>query len=215
MKRIVLLACAAAMAAASGCSSNSAKQAGQGATMGAVGGAVAGAVSSLLWGGNVVEGAVKGGITGAATGAAVGAVSGSMADSQQAQAQQQAGQARQQAGQAQQPDPKVAELRKRIGERNYASALMLAQCQHKDAISSAEETFNSTQDRDQRVYALMIEGVAAEESGDKARAASVYPRISQLDSARGSPDKLRADALEAVIKVQSARRQHGLPATCA
>lgn len=213
MKRLAALACAASVALA-GCSSNSAKQAGQGATMGAVGGAVAGAVSSLLWGGNVVEGAVKGGITGAATGAAVGAVSGSMAESQaqqQAQGQNQA----QAPKQAAQPDPKVAELRKRIGDRNYASALMLAQCQHKNAISSAEETFSSTQDRDQRAYALMIESIAAEESGDKALAASLYPRISQLDPSRGSPEKLRADALEGVIKVQNARRQHGLPPTCA
>lgn len=207
MKRLAFLACAASVALA-GCSANSAKQAGQGATMGAVGGAVAGAVSSLLWGGNVVEGAVKGGITGAATGAAVGAVSGSMADSQQAQAQQQAAQPRQ-------PDPKVAELRSRIGDRNYASALMLAQCQHKNAISSAEDTYNSTQDRDQRAYALMIQAIAAEESGDKARAASAYPRITELDPGRGSPEKLRADALEGVIKVQNARRQHGLPPTCA
>ena len=68
-----------------------------------VGGAVAGAVGSLLWGGNVVEGAVKGGITGAATGAAVGAVSGSMADS--------AAQERSKP----KPDPKLAELRQRIG----------------------------------------------------------------------------------------------------
>ena len=206
MRILACLACATAVLA-SGCSSNSAKQAGQGATMGAVGGAVAGAVSSLLWGGNVVEGAVKGGITGAATGAAVGAVSGAAADNQQAQAQQQAAQARQ-------PDPKIAELRKRIGDRNYASALMLAQCQHKNAISSTEDTFNSTQDRDQRAYALMIQGIATEESGDKARAASVYLRIAELDPARGSPEKLRADALEGVIKVQNARRQHGLPPTC-
>lgn len=205
MKFLACLACIAA-AAMAGCSANSAKQAGQGATVGAVGGAVAGAVSSLLWGGNVVEGAVKGGITGAATGAAVGAVSGAAADNQQAQAQQ--------AAQARQPDPKVAELRKRIGDRNYASALMLAQCQHKNAISSAEDTYNSTQDRDQRAYALMIQGIAAEESGDKARAASVYPRIAELDPSRGTPEKLRADALEGVIKVQNARRQHGLPPTC-
>jgi hypothetical protein len=204
MKRIAVLISAVIVALAAGCAAETAQQAGKGATMGAVGGAVAGAVSSLLWGGNVVEGAVKGGVTGAAAGAAVGAVSSSMAQDE----------AQEKAAKASQPDPKVAELRKRIGDRNYTSALMLAQCQHKNAISSAEETFKSTQDRDQRVYALMIEGVAAEESGDKALAASVYPRISQLDPARGSPDKLRADALEAVIKVQSARRQHGLAPTC-
>jgi hypothetical protein len=204
MKRLLLVISAAGLALA-GCASETAKHAGQGATVGAVGGAVAGAVSSLLWGGNVVEGAVKGGITGAATGAAVGAVSSSMAD----------GAPQQKPAAAPQPDPKIAELRKRIGDRNYASALMLAQCQHKNAIASAEETFASTQDRDQRVYALMIEGVAAEESGDKALASSVYPRIAQLDASHGSPDKLRADALEAVIKVQTARRQHGLPPTCA
>ena len=181
----VLILSAAGLAATTGCApdSQASKQAGQGAGVGAVGGAVAGAVSSLLWGGNVVEGAVKGGITGAATGAAVGGMSGAMADNA----------AKEKAAAPAKPDPKAAELRQRIGDKNYASALLLAQCKHRDAIASAEETLSATQDRQQRTYALLIQGVAAEESGDKALAASVYPKIVQEDPSRGSVDNLRAD----------------------
>lgn len=61
---------------------------------------------------------------------------------------------------------------------------------------------------------MLIQGVAAEESGDKALAASIYPKIVQEDPSRGSAEKLRADALEGVMKVQAARREHGLPSTC-
>ena len=180
------------------------KGAGQGAKYGAVGGAVGGAVSALLFGGNVVQGAVAGGLTGAASGAAVGAMAGSAADKQ----------AEQRTAQAGQESAQAAAMRQKIGDKNYASLLMLAQCQHKNAIASAEETFASTQDPQLKTYALLIEGLAAEESGDKALAASIYPRVLKEEPARGSVDKLRADTLEGLIKVQAARRQHGLPPTC-
>lgn len=205
MKVAVLCVIALAVFAASGCASDSAasKGAGQGATMGMVGGAVAGAVGSLLWGGNPVEGAVKGGVVGAAAGAASGAVSGSMADSAKENAPK--------------PKPVAADqaaLRKKMGDRNYATTVLLTQCRHKDAIASAQETLGASQDKDERVYALLIQGIAAEESGDKALASSVYPKVVQEDPARGSVDKVRADALEGVMRVQTTRRQHGLPPTC-
>ena len=184
----------------SGCAGEAGRQAGEGAKYGAVGGAVAGAVSAAIFGGNIAQGAAAGAVTGAASGAAVGAVAGSAADKKAAAAPP--------------PAAKTASLRERIGDRNYASALLIAQCQHKEAIASADETYAATQDRDQRVYALFIQGVAAEESGDKALAASVYPRIEKEDPTRGNADKLRADALQAVIRVQAARRQNGLPPTC-
>jgi len=181
---------------ASGCSSSAQKGAGQGATMGAVGGAVAGAVSSLIFGGNVAQGAAAGAAIGAASGAATGAVAGSMADSA----------AKQQAAKPAAADP---ELRKRIGDRNYASALLLAQCKHKDAIASAQDTVSATQDTNERAFALLLQGVAAEESGDKALTASLYPQIAKQNG--GTVDKARADTLEGVIKVQAARREHGMP----
>jgi hypothetical protein len=182
---------------AGGCSSSAQKGAGQGATMGAVGGAVAGAVSSLIFGGNVVQGAAAGAAIGAASGAATGAVAGSMADSAAKE-------------RAAKPAAGDAELRKRIGDRNYASALLLAQCKHKDAIASAEETVAATQNPGERSFALLLQGVAAEESGDKALTASLYPKIAQQSG--GNVDKARADTLEGVIKVQAARREHGMPA---
>ena len=183
-----------------GCSSSAQEGAGKGATMGMVGGAVAGAVGSLLWGGNPVEGAVKGAAVGAASGAATGAVAGSMADSA----------AKEKADKAAQGDPKLQELRKRIGDKNYASSLLLAQCKFKDAIASTQETIASTNDKNERDYAMLLQGIAAEESGDKALTASLYPKIAQEKG--GSVDKVRADALEGVIKVQATRREHGLPA---
>jgi hypothetical protein len=195
-----------ALAWLSGCApgSQAEKGAGQGAKYGAVGGAVGGAVSALIFGGNPVQGAVAGGLTGAASGAAVGAMAGSAQDNA----------SKERAAKAAEPDANAAALRQRIGDKNYASVLMLAQCQHKDAIASAEETVAGTQDRNLRTYALIIEGLAAEESGDKALAASIYPRVLKEDPSRGSTDKLRADTLEGLIKVQAARRQHGLSPTC-
>jgi hypothetical protein len=198
--RLLTFGVIAAAVVAGGCSSSAQKGAGQGATMGAVGGAVAGAVSSLIFGGNVVQGAVSGAAIGAATGAATGAMAGSAADSA----------AKERSDKAAAGDPKVAELRKKIGEKNYASALMLAQCRHQDAIASAQETATATQDPNERAFALLIEGIAAEESGNKALATSVYPKIAQQTG--GSVDKARADSLEGMIKVQAVRREHGLPA---
>lgn len=198
--RMRILAAFLAALAVAGCSSSAQKGAGQGATLGAVGGAVAGAVGSLIFGGNVVQGAMSGAAIGAATGAATGAVSGSMADSA----------AKERTEKAAAGDPKLAELRKKIGDKNYASALLLAQCRHRDAIASAQETVAGSKDADERAYALLLQGVAAEESGDKALATSLYPRIAQQSG--GSVDKARADSLEGMIKVQAVRREHGLPA---
>jgi hypothetical protein len=195
-----------AVVATAGCApgSQASKQAGQGAKAGAVGGAVAGAVGSVLWGGNPFGGAARGAAVGAASGAAVGGVSGSMADSA----------AKEQAAKPTETDAKLAELRQRIGDRNYATALLLAQCQNRNAIASAQETLAATQDPKERMYAMFIESVAAEESGDKALAASIYPKMLQEDGSRGSVEKLRADTLEGVMKVQAARREYGLPPIC-
>jgi len=182
-----------------GCSSATQEGAGKGASMGAVGGAVAGAVSSLIFGGNVAQGAMSGAAIGAATGAATGAMAGSMANTA----------AKERSEKAAAGDPKVAELRKKIGEKNYTSALLLAQCRHQDAITSAQETVAASTDANEKAYALLLQGVAAEESGNKALATSLYPKIAQNNG--GSVDKARADSLEGMIKVQAVRREHGLP----
>jgi hypothetical protein len=187
---------AGVVVAVAGCSTASQEGAAKGATMGAVGGAVAGAVSSLIFGGNVVQGAAQGAAIGVASGAATGAVAGSMADSAAKE-------------RAAKPPAGDAELRKRIGDRNYASSLLLAQCRHKDAIASAEETLAVSKDSNERAFAQLLQGVAAEESGDKTLAASMYPKIAQQSG--GSVDKARADTLEGVIKVQAERRKHGIP----
>jgi hypothetical protein len=198
--RLFTFTLVAAAIFAGGCSSSAQKGAGQGATLGAVGGAVAGAVGSLIFGGNPLQGAVQGAAIGAASGAATGAVAGSMSDKA----------AKERTEKAAAGDPKLAELRKKIGDKNYSSALLLAQCRHKDAIASAQETVAVSTDPNEKGYALLLQGVAAEESGDKALATSLYPKIAQQNG--GSVDKARADSLEAMIKVQAVRREHGLPA---
>jgi hypothetical protein len=204
MNKVILLA--AVVISISGCASDSesGRVAGEGAKYGAVGGAVAGAVSALIFGGNPLQGAVAGGITGAASGAATGAMVGAQADeaAKQRQAKAVAG------------DPKLAALRERIGDANYSAAMLLAQCRHQSAIETARDNAATTQNPQYKAIAMAIEAVAAEESGDRALASSLYPQIIELVPSRGNVDKLRADALEGVIRVQAARKQHGLPATC-
>ncbi len=102
------------------------------------------------------QGAAMGAV-GGASGAAVGAVSGSAADHA----------AKERTAKPPAPDPRNAELRKRIGDKNWASALLLAQCRHTDAIASGADTLAASQDSSERSYALLIQGIAAEESGDK------------------------------------------------
>jgi len=122
--------------------------------------------------------------------------------------------AREQQMSAASTDPKVAALRQKIGDTNYAAVMQLAQCQHKGAIATAGEALAAAPDAQHKTYSMVIQALAAEESGDKAYAASLYPKIVELDPSRGSPEKLRADALEGLMRVQTARRQHGLPPTC-
>jgi len=189
----------------SGCApgSESERMAGEGAKYGAVGGAVAGAVSALIFGGNPLQGAASGAIVGAASGMATGAMAGSQVDA-----------AREQRLKPASTDPKVAALRQRIGETNYSAVMLLAQCQHRNAIETAQDAVAKAQDPQQRTAGLAIQALAAEESGDKALASSLYPKIIEQDPSRGSVDKLRADALEGLMRVQAARRDHGLPPIC-
>lgn len=69
--------------------------------------------------------------------------------------------------------------------------------------------------KDQKLWALFIEAVSLEEKGDKAGAASVYPRIVETDPSRGSAEKARADAREGLITVQKVRNEQGLAPLCA
>ena len=83
------------------------------------------------------------------------------------------------------------------------------------AIGGVSGAMAAAQDPKERAYALLIQSIAAEETGDKALAASLYPKIVQEDASRGNVDKVRADALEGVMKVQSIRKTHGLAPICA
>jgi len=192
-----------------GCASGSqaSKQAGKGAAVGAVGGAVAGGLSSILFGGSVARGVATGAAIGAATGAATGAVSGGMADSE----------AKQAAAPEKSPTPgtvDLGDLQQKLGPKNLEAATALAQCRHSDAIASATKAYSTSTDAKQKAYALFIQAVSAEEEGKKSFAASLYPKIQAAAPELGSVDKIRADTLDGVIKLQKIRKDNGLPPLC-
>jgi hypothetical protein len=191
-----------------GCASGSQASAGasSGAKAGAIGGVVAGAVGALLWGGNPLEHAVKGGVAGAAAGAAIGGVAGAEADKRAEQTAT--------APAAQPTSAELAELRAKTGEQAWDAAVLLAHCRHAGAIAAAEAAYAAESDGGRRVYALLVEALAAEESGDKDVAAALYPRIVAADPARGSEEAVRAQVLEGVIKLQRLRQENGLSPLC-
>jgi hypothetical protein len=188
----------------------------EGAKAGLVGGAVAGAVGSLFWGGNVVGNMAAGAITTAAAGAAVGAMSEKPAtQSENAGAKQSSSEAQ---GKDVPPREELVkrerEVEARIGPANFEAARLLARCDHNGAITQAQKAFAAEQTQERRAYALMIEAIAAEEVGNTDKAASVYPRLVQVDPSRESVVKARNDALSGILKVQQVRKQYGAPATC-
>jgi hypothetical protein len=185
------------------------KQAGKGATTGAVGGAVAGGLGSILFGGSFGRGLAAGAAIGAASGAATGAVSGAMADKDASRAP------------AKKAPPSTApaavnmsDFKNNLGPKNYEAATALAQCRHSDAIATAAEAYSTSTDAQQKAYALFIQAVSAEEQGNKRFAASLYPKIQETDPKLGGVDKVRADALEGVIKLQNIRKDNGLAPVC-
>ena len=183
--------------------------AGEGAKAGLVGGAVAGAVGSLFWGGNVLESAAVGAITTAAAGAAVGGMTKKPESGEQAAS----------AASTPTSDQDVIQrdraVEDRIGEQNFEAARLLARCQHDRAIDEARKAFKVVDTDERRAYALMIEAVSAEEKGDEATAAAVYPRFVELAPSHGPVEKARSEALSGILKVQQARKAHGLEPLCA
>lgn len=201
LQSLALLALGFALA---GCTAGTRDDAARGAKVGAVGGLVAGAVGSIFWGGDAVNNALRSAAVGAASGAAVGAVSGSGSSPAPAPAPAPAG------------EPAVADaaLRARMGDLNFAAGEELARCRHMGAISRAEKAFASETDPERRSYALLIQAMAAEESGNTAQAAAVYGRWAAVDPSRADPDRARSDTLAGLLKLQKIRQDHGLPPLC-
>ena len=180
----------------------------EGAKQGAVAGAVAGAVGSIFWGGNALENAAIGAVTTAAAGAAVGAMNKKPTEPAPPAAD---------SGSTKDQDlvKKDRELEARIGSENYEAARLLARCQHDRAIDEARKAYAAVDTDERRAYALMIEAIAAEEKGDAATAAAVYPRLVQLAPAQGPAEKAHSEALSGILKVQQARKAHGFDPLCA
>lgn len=194
-----------------GCAANSqvSKKVGKSNMVAVVGAAAAGAVSGLITGGPI--GAIQGGITGA-TSSAISSATGVVADviEENETKEMQKGQIKDLSTRQKELD----ELEARIGKRNYEATLLLADCNHRRAIEVAKEAFGESKDSMQRVYALLLQAMAAEEMGDKSMAASFYPKIIQESPQYHNVDKARSDALEGVLKTQQLRRDHGLPPLC-
>jgi hypothetical protein len=202
--------------AVAGCSTASKEGAARGAKSGAVGGLVAGAVGSIFWGGDAVNNALRTAAVGAASGAAVGAMNGAERDKRQ--------------GSPPPPAPPPApvpapaapgglsaadqQLKTQMGELNFAAGEELARCRHVGAISRAEKAFASETDPKRKSYALLIQAMAAEESGNATKASAVYAQWGQFDPARTDVAKTRNEALEGLLKVQKVRQDSGLPPLC-
>jgi hypothetical protein len=198
---IALTAVCTAVALA-GCAAGSlgAQGAAEGGKSGALAGAVAGAVGSIFWGGNVVENMATSAVVGAATGAVVGGVAGNSQDK--------AIEAKRNMSEAD------AAILKRIGPDNFAAAKELAYCRHKTAVGKARTAYGLAPTDDWKHYALLIESIADEEMGDTAAAQKVYPLMVTLNPQTMTVDSARNEALSGILKVQKARADRGLPATC-
>jgi hypothetical protein len=215
---LLVLAC---LAVAAGCTTGAQEGASRGAKAGAVGGLVAGAVGSIFWGGDAVNNALRSAAVGAASGAAVGAMNGAERDARQAGSPPAP-------APAPSPSPSSApapappgeaplsdrELKARMGDLNFAAGEELARCRHVGAVSRAEKAFASETDPKRRSYALLIQAMAAEESGNAAKASAVYARWGQVDPARADPAQARSEALDGLLKLQRIRQDHGLPPLC-
>lgn len=202
--------------ALAGCSAGSKEGAARGAKTGAVGGLVAGAVGSIFWGGDAVNNALRTAAVGAASGAAVGAMNGAERDKRQ--------------GSPPPPAPPPApspapanpgglsaadqQLKAQMGDLNFAAGEELARCRHVGAISRAEKAFTTETDPKRKSYALLIQAMAAEESGNTTKASAVYAQWGQFDPARTDVAKTRNEALEGLLKVQKIRQDSGLPPLC-
>ena len=201
--------------AVAGCSAGSKEGASRGATTGAVGGVVAGAVGSIFWGGDVVNNALRAGAVGAASGAAVGAMNGAEREARQSSpAPAPATTPATSAGQTGGLSPANQDLKDRMGDLNFAAGEELARCRHLGAISRAERAFASETDPRRRSYALLIQAMAAEESGNTTKASAVYAQWGQFDPARADPATARNEALDGLLKLQRIRQDTGLPPLC-
>lgn len=200
--------------ALAGCSTGSPQGASQGAKTGAVGGMVAGAVGSIFWGGDAVNNALRAGAVGAASGAAVGAMTGAERDARQSSPPPPAPAPVTTAGQTGGLSPANQQLKDRMGDLNFAAGEELARCRHLGAISRAERAFASETDPKRRGYALLIQAMAAEESGNTTKASSVYAQWGQIDPSRADAATARNEALDGLLKLQRIRQDTGLPPLC-
>ena len=202
--------CVFAAFAVAGCSTGAKDGAARGAKTGAVGGLVAGAVGSIFWGGDAVNNALRTAAVGAASGAAVGAMNGAERDKRQPPAPAPGGVPAKAGGMT--ADDKA--LKARVGDLNFSASEELARCRHVSAMSRAERAFASETDVKRKGYALLIQAMAAEESGNSARASAVYAQWGRFDPTRADPQKPRNEALEGLLKLQKVRQEQGLPILC-
>jgi hypothetical protein len=175
---------------------------------------VAGAVGSIFWGGDGLNNALRSAAVGAASGAAVGAVNGADQDKRRPTPAPQPTTQSPSAGGTASLSASDKALKAQIGDLNFAAGEELAHCRHVSAISRAERAFAGETDPKRRGYALLIQAMAAEESGNAGKASAVYAQWGKFDPARADAAKARNEAFEGLLKVQKIRQEHALPPLC-
>ena len=105
-------------------------------------------------------------------------------------------------------------LKGRVIKRTPTHVLVDVGFKKEGAISRAERAFASETDPQRRSYALLIQAMAAEESGNTTKASAVYAQWGQFDPARADPAEARNQALDGLLKLQRIRQDTGLPPLC-
>jgi hypothetical protein len=89
--------------------------------------------------------------------------------------------------------------------------VLLLQGHRKDAVTMANRAITEATQTDRKVFGLTVRAVAENEAGNTAAAEKTYAEIAKVDPKR-SIDKARGDTLQAMLKVQSLRKENGIKA---
>lgn len=181
-----------------GCETYAGKGAAQGAGSGAIAGAVGGAVTALVFGGDPVEAATRSAVWGASAGAATGAIAGSQVDKQVDQ----------------QKEAKFAELRKKIGDENFAGLEALADCNH-DASLRAAAKGRQAENPNYALAGLWLEILSYADKGQESKARELFPTLIKQDWNIDSTGEAEAKMREGTTALGNIREEYGRPRVCA
>lgn len=160
----------------------------EGAQTGAAVGAVGGVLIGLIGGDRRLgDAALAGAAVGAAAGATAGAISGGVED---------------------------AELKEKIGERNFEGLMYLVNCQHGKALRVAEEEQNEGSEPKHRLAALWLEVLTTADMEDAERLAEVQDLLVDEDPKIETADDARRRTKRALLEVRDIRVEMGKGRKC-